>query len=83
LQPPANPLATIAIGKLVDIPHNKVENMVSVNPIKMVGFRPSLSEALPQITAVVHCDNEKTADVIPAHFATFFLSTPKLSIISG
>ena len=30
-----------------------------------------------------HCEREKTADVIPAHFATCFLSIPKLSIISG
>jgi hypothetical protein len=57
--------------------------MVAVKPIRIVGFRPNLSEARPHRIAVRHCESEKTADVIPAHFATSFLSTPKLSIISG
>jgi len=83
LQPPARALAVIAIGRLVDIPHIKVESIVQVRPIKIAGFRPNLSDALPQSTAVRHCEREKTAEVIPAHFATFFLSIPKLSIISG
>jgi hypothetical protein len=83
LQPPARALEVIAIGRLVDMPHNKLENMVHVRPIKIAGFRPNLSDALPQSTAVRHCEREKTADVMPAHFATFLLSTPKLSIISG
>jgi hypothetical protein len=83
LHAPANALAIIAIGKLMDIPHSKVHIMVHVKPKRIVGFRPNMSEALPQRIAVVHCENEKTADVIPAHLATFFSSTPKLSIISG
>jgi hypothetical protein len=57
--------------------------MVQVRPTKIAGFRPNLSDALPQSTAVRHCESEKTAEVMPAHFATFFLSIPKLSIISG
>lgn len=83
LQPPARALVAIAIGRVVDMPHNKLENMVQVRPIKIAGFRPNLSDALPHITAVRHCEREKTADVMPAHFATFSLSIPKLSIISG
>jgi hypothetical protein len=83
LQAPASALARIAIGKLTDIPHTRLTIMVQNKPNKMVSFRPNLSEALPHMMAVVHCDNEKTADVMPAHLATFFSSTPKLSIISG
>jgi hypothetical protein len=83
LQAPARALERIAIGRVVDIPHNKLENMVQVRPIKIEGLRPNLSDALPQRIAVAHCEREKTADVMPAHFATFFLSIPKLSIISG
>lgn len=73
----------IAIGRLVDVPHSNVHIMVHVKPNKIVGFRPNVSEALPQMIAVVHCDNEKAADVIPAHLATLFSLIPKLSIISG
>jgi hypothetical protein len=83
LHPPARALATIAMGKLVDTPHSKLANMVQVKPIRMAGLRPNLSEALPHITAVRHCEREKTPEVIPAHFAMFFFSMPKLSIISG
>ncbi|KAK5634908.1 hypothetical protein RRF57_010621 [Xylaria bambusicola] len=49
----------------------------------MIGFLPNLSEARPHGTAVRLCATEKTALVAPAHFATSFLSTPKLAIISG
>jgi len=73
----------MAIGRLVDIPHSKLAIMVHVNPTRIAGFRPNVSDALPHITAVRHCARENTADVMPAHFGTFFLSTPKLSIISG
>ena len=83
LHAPASALAMIAIGRLIDIPHIRLHIMVHVKPKRIVGFRPNMSEALPQMIAVVHCDNEKTADVIPAHLATFFSSMPKLSIISG
>lgn len=83
LQAPESALAMIAIGNVVDIPQISVQTMVQVKPIRMVGFLPNLSDALPQSTAVKHCDREKTADVRPAHFGTFFLSMPKLSIISG
>lgn len=57
--------------------------MVSVRPANIVGLRPNLSEARPQMTAVRHWESEKTAEVIPAHLATSFFSMPKLSIISG
>ena len=83
LKAPAIALAAIAIGRLVDIPHINDESMVQVRPTRIVGFRPNLSDALPQRMAVRHCEREKTADAMPAHFATFFLSIPKLSIISG
>jgi hypothetical protein len=73
----------MAIGRLDDMPHIKLNNMVHVRLVKMTGLRPNLSEALPQRTAVRHCEMEKTADVMPAHFATSLLVTPKLSIISG
>lgn len=71
------------MGRLEDMPHIKHEIMVNVSPVRTVGLRPNLSEARPQITAVRHCESEKAADVIPAHHATCFFSTPKLSIISG
>ena len=73
----------MAIGSEVDMPQNRLDNIVIVKPTRIVGFRPNLSEARPQTTAVVHCESEKAALVIPAHFATFFFSIPKLSIISG
>ncbi len=76
-------LATIAIGKLLDIPHINDVIMVSVNAVRIAGFRPNVSDALPHITPVKDCARENTADVIPAHLATFALSIPKLSIISG
>ena len=83
LQPPASALAVIAIGRLVDMPQSKPDSMVQINPARIAGLRPNLSEARPQSTAVRHCESEKTPEVIPAHFAMFFLSMPKLSIISG
>jgi hypothetical protein len=83
LQPPARALAAIAMGRVVDIPQINVEIMVQVRPTKIAGFRPNISDALPQRIAVVHCEREKTAEVMPAHFATSFFFTPKLSIISG
>ena len=83
LKAPDIALARIAIGKFVDIPHTRLKIKVHVSPINMVGFRPNLSETLPQSTAVRHCDMEKTADVMPAHSATSPFLTPKLSIISG
>jgi hypothetical protein len=83
LKAPAIALAIIAIGRFVDKPHTTLKIKVHVSPTSIVGFRPNLSEALPQSIAVRHCEREKTADVIPAHLATSFFDTPKLSIISG
>lgn len=71
------------MGKFVDRPHTKLKMSVHVSPVNIVGFRPNLSEALPQSTAVRHCEREKTAEVIPAHLATSLFFTPKLSTISG
>lgn len=73
----------MAMGRLVDMPQARKQIMVLMRPIKMMGLRPILSEALPHGTAVMLCETEKMAPVRPAHFATSFLSTPKLLIISG
>ncbi len=73
LQPPANDLAIIAIARLEDIPHSRHETIVIDSPMRTVGLRPNLSEARPQIIAVVHCERENAAEVMPAHHATSFL----------
>lgn len=57
--------------------------MVLTNPIRMMGFLPNLSDAVPHGTAVALCDIENMAPVMPAHRATSFFSMPKLAIISG
>lgn len=80
---PNNTRTVIAIGKLVETPQTKNRIMVVKSPVMIVGFRPKVSAAVPQETAVVLCATEKAADVRPAHFATSFCSTPKLRIISG
>ena len=76
-------LTVIAIVKLVDIPQKKKHVMLLRRPRSMTGFRPNLSDALPQGTAVTLWATEKTEPVKPAHFATSCLGTPKLLIISG
>jgi len=83
LHAPAIARTIMAMVSELDMPQSRLVIIVNVRPNIIVGLRPNLSEALPQIMAVKHCANEKTADVIPAHFATSFLRTPKLSIISG
>lgn len=83
LHAPSSALATIAIGKDTDMPHMMLHIIVKVKPVKIAGLRPNASEALPHMIAVMHWDNENTADVIPAHLATSLFSTPKPSIISG
>ncbi len=83
LPAPDSALTAIAIGTLVEKPQTKLVIMVLVSPSNITGFLPNLSEARPQAMPVKHWENEKTADVIPAHFATSFLGTLKLSIISG
>ena len=42
----------IAMGRLVDIPQMTKQHIVLASPIRMVGFLPNLSEALPHATAV-------------------------------
>jgi hypothetical protein len=71
------------MGRLVDMPQTKKPTMVQKRPMRMIGFLPNLSDALPHATAVALCDKEKTEPVMPAHLATSVLSTPKLAIISG
>lgn len=83
LKAPAAALERIAMGRDVASPQSNEQIMVQVRPIRIVGFRPNLSEALPQSMAVRHCDRENTAEVIPAYFGTSSLAIPKLSIISG
>jgi hypothetical protein len=73
----------MAMGRLVDMPHRRKQHMVLARPTRMTGFRPNLSDALPQATAVILWDTEKMAPVKPAHLAISFFSTPKLAIISG
>jgi hypothetical protein len=73
----------MAMGRLVDTPHIKKQIMVDRRPMMMVHFRPIESEARPQGTAVRLWEKEKTAEVMPAHFATWLSSIPKLLIISG
>jgi hypothetical protein len=73
----------MAMKRLVETPQIMKQIMVLNNPIRMIGFLPNLSDALPHATAVILCDIEKMAPVKPAHLATSFFSTPKLAIISG
>lgn len=83
LEIPATALTPIAIGSEVEIPQARLVSMVKVNPSRIIGLRPNLSEARPHRIAVRPWESENTAEVMPAHFATSFFSTPKLSIISG
>jgi hypothetical protein len=71
------------MARLVDMPQTKKPIMVQKRPMRMMGFLPNLSDALPHATAVALWDKEKTDPVMPAHLATSVLSTPKLAIISG
>ena len=73
----------MAITKLFDEPQMMKHIMVQTRPIMIVGFRPIVSDVQPQGTAVKLCETENTALVMPAHFATSSLGTPKLLIISG
>ena len=57
--------------------------MVQVSPIRMMGFRPTESDAVPQDTAITAWQMEVTAEVMPTHLATSLLGTPTYSIISG
>ena len=73
----------IAMARLVDMPQIMKQIMVLVRPINITGLRPILSDNLPQGTAVKLWESENMDPVMPAHFATWFFSTPKLWIISG
>ena len=80
---PANARIVIAIGTEVENPQTILVIIVFVMPSRMVGFRPSRSDAHPQGIAVTHWQSEKTAAVMPAHFATSAFGTLNDSIISG
>jgi hypothetical protein len=71
------------MGKLVDIPSISMEHMVLKSPRRMIGFRPYLSDAVPQISPVQAWQMGNMADVIPAQRAMSFLGMPNDSIISG
>lgn len=73
----------MAMGKLVDMPQITKHTMVLKRPMMMVGFRPYVSDAFPQPTAVILWAMEKTPEVIPAQRATLFVLTPKLLTIEG
>jgi hypothetical protein len=45
-------LTMIAMVRLVDIPQMQKHTIVLRRPINIMGFRPNLSDALPQGTAV-------------------------------
>ena len=83
LKAPAMDLATIAIGRLLDMPQRRLAIMVHVNPSRIDGLRPKLSDALPHRMAVRHCEREKTPETSPDHFPMSLFRTPKLSIIAG
>ncbi len=73
----------MAINKLLDTPQRRKHTIVQSRPIIIVGFRPILSDAQPQGTAVKLWQSEKAALMMPAHLATSSCGTPKPLIISG
>lgn len=80
---PAKDLAAIAHARFREKPKQRLASMVQTMLVRMMGFRPKLSEARPQAMPVRDWLKAKTADVMPAHFATSGLGTLKDSIISG
>lgn len=80
---PAKDLEAIANHRFREKPKQRLASMVQDMLVRMMGFRPNRSEARPQAMPVRHWLKAKTADVIPAHFATSGLGTLKDSIISG
>lgn len=81
--PPAMALATIAHGKFCEKPNRRQLIKAENTARRMVGFRPHRSAARPHKNPVQAWEREKVAVTMPAHFATSFLGTLKLSIISG
>jgi len=65
LPPPDNARAVIAQGRLLDKPQKRDVIMVIDKQVRIIGFRPNLSDARPQATAVQHCERLNTALVIP------------------
>lgn len=72
-----------AIGKELENPKRIDETMVHVSAMRIMGLRPTLSDARPQEMPTNACDKEKTSASMPAYEATFFVGTWKDFIISG
>jgi len=64
-------------------PNSTLVTIVQVRASKIIGFLPKRSDALPHAMPVRHCESENTADIRPAHFATWSVGTLKDWIISG
>lgn len=73
----------MACVRFFEVPQRMKQNITLTRPIRMVGFRPILSESRPQGTANMLCDTENEDPTMPAHLATLFSGMPKLLIISG
>jgi hypothetical protein len=69
--------------RLLEKPKSMLDIMAHDNANRMIGFRPYVSDALPQGIAVRAWLTEKTAEVMPAHLATSLRGTLNDSIISG
>ena len=80
---PANDLEAMAQPSFREKPKQRLASMVQTMLVRMMGFRPNRSEARPQAMPVRLWLKAKTADVMPAHFATSALGTWNDSIISG
>jgi hypothetical protein len=81
---PNKALAKSAMGKLVLNPQTSVMIIVFNKHINRTGFRPHVSDALPQGIAVAACAIEKDAETVPVQKPTSAGLTPgKDSIIAG
>lgn len=80
---PKNTRAVSRVVRDLENPNTREKIMVDARPRRMAYLRPYRSENVPHCTAMMHWHPARTADDIPTHFATSFLRTPTLSIISG
>lgn len=80
---PPNARARRAQSSVLEKPKRMLDVMVQIKATRMVGFRPYRSDARPHQIPVRLWDNEKMADVVPAHWATLSVGTLNDSIISG
>lgn len=72
-----------AIGRLVLKPNIRDDIIVQVRAIMIIGFLPTLSDALPHDMPTKAWDNENTKDNKPAYFAIELVGTLNDLIISG